>query len=291
MTELLLDHWLLVAASIYVGGFVSFALWELARPRRDWTSPTVVRWSNNFAAFAVSAASVQLLLPMLTVGFAGYVDARGWGLFNQVAVADYAAIGLSLLAIDLARYGEHRLLHGVPLLWRFHRMHHVDPDFDVTTGLRTHPLEALFSALVRMAVIAALGIPLVAALLAELALVATNFFIHVNARIPPGLDRRLRKVMVTPDFHRVHHSVDYREGNSNFANVLPLWDHLFGTHVPQPALGHTGMVIGLPGFTDRKHLLLPWMMLNPILKEDASRPGIAAGAGDSLRADGVPGSS
>jgi sterol desaturase/sphingolipid hydroxylase (fatty acid hydroxylase superfamily) len=170
---------------------------------------------------------------------------------------------LGFLALDLAIYAQHVAFHKAPLLWRLHRMHHADPDFDVTTGVRFHPFEILISMLIKIAVVIALGIPPVAVIAFEVVLNATSMFNHGNVAMPSWLDRALRAIVVTPDMHRVHHSVDARETDSNFGFNLSWWDRLFRTYRAAPQAGHAGMTIGLPTFRDRAELRLDRLLTQP----------------------------
>lgn len=259
----------MLSTSLYVGGFLVVALWEMIMPRREWTVPTLRRWSNNFALFITSASATYLFIPVLTVGFSQIVSAKGWGLFNVLGYDGVWVVVTGIIILDFIQYLEHRMVHQVPILWRLHRIHHADFDYDVTTGFRFHPVEGIFSICWRMGMVALFGIPVAAVMLAELLLISTNYFVHGNARLPLGLDRVLRKVIVTPDLHRVHHSIDKQEANSNYGSIFSFWDRLLGTYVAQPAAGHENMVIGQHGFRDPKHMNLHWMLINPVLKADA----------------------
>ena len=263
-----MQHWGSLFAAVYLGGFVLFGALELLSPKRAWSEPTAIRWLNNTGIFVASAGILYLLFPMLTVPFSFVVEERGWGVFNQMEIPGASVIILSVIIVDLGRYIEHRLLHKLPLLWRLHRMHHADRDFDVTTTLRAHPLEVIFSTSFRMMVIAIFGLPVMAVILAELLIVMTNLFIHANMRLPLGVERWLRLIIVTPDFHRVHHSTRIEENNSNFANIFSAWDYLFRTYKQEPIGGHEGMDIGLEEFSDPRHMLMHWMIINPVLAPD-----------------------
>ena len=199
-------------------------------------------------------------------------EARGWGLFNVIALPAWIGVVVSVIVLDLAIYLQHVLFHAVPALWRLHRMHHADLEFDVTTGLRFHPIEILLSMLIKLAVVAALGAPAVAVLIFEVLLNATSMFNHGNVRIPQALDRVLRWFVVTPDMHRVHHSILSRETNSNFGFNLPWWDRLFGTYRAQPAAGHDAMTIGIEQFRDPRELGLDRMLLQPFRGETGRYP-------------------
>jgi sterol desaturase/sphingolipid hydroxylase (fatty acid hydroxylase superfamily) len=203
-------------------------------------------------------------LPVLAVGFALLAEARGWGLLNAFEVAFALALPVSLLALDLAIYLQHVLFHAVPALWRLHRVHHADLEFDVTTGLRFHPIEILLSMGIKLAVVAALGPPAIAVLVFEVLLNATSMFNHGNVRIALGLDRILRWIVVTPDMHRVHHSIHANETNSNFGFNLPWWDRLLGTYRAQPRDGHEGMTIGIEQFRTPRELWLDRLLIQPL---------------------------
>ncbi len=207
---------------------------------------------------------VAAFVLIMAVGLALLAEERGWGLFNVIETPAWLAFMASLLALDLAIYLQHVMFHAVPALWRLHRMHHADLEFDFTTGLRFHPIEILLSMGIKVAVVAALGPPAVAVLVFEILLSATSIFNHGNARIPLGLDRVLRWIVVTPDMHRVHHSIHPNETNSNFGFNLPWWDRLLGTYRAQPREGHEGMTIGIEQFRTRRDLWLDRMILQPL---------------------------
>jgi sterol desaturase/sphingolipid hydroxylase (fatty acid hydroxylase superfamily) len=243
-------------------------LWEWRQPRRILSLPRGRRWPANLGIIVVDSVVVRLVFPVLAVGMAGLAANQGWGLFNQPHAPFWLAFIASLLLLDLAIYAQHVVFHRVPWLWRLHRMHHTDLDFDVTTALRFHPLEIVLSMLIKLAAVVALGAPAVAVMLFEVILNATAMFNHGNVRLPLWLDRRLRWVLVTPDMHRVHHSVRVEETDSNFGFNLPWWDRLFGTYRDQPRAGHTGMTIGLEYFRDRRATALPQLLLQPFLNAE-----------------------
>jgi sterol desaturase/sphingolipid hydroxylase (fatty acid hydroxylase superfamily) len=220
----------------------------------------------------VDVLLVRILLPITAVGLALFAEAHGFGLFNIIALPAWASIIISVILLDLAIYLQHVLFHAVPALWRLHRMHHADLEFDVTTGLRFHPVEILLSTGIKLAVVAALGTPAAAVLIFELLLNATSMFNHSNVRVPPAVDRILRWFVVTPDMHRVHHSILRRETNSNFGFNLPWWDRLLGTYRAQPAAGHDGMTIGIEQFRDPRELGLDRMLLQPFRGEAGRYP-------------------
>ena len=210
MTEFLLGHEPAVRLSVFGGMLVGMMLWELSAPRRRLDIPRVIRWSNNLALVVIDTAILRLAFPVLAVGLAGVAQAQGWGLFHVLDLTVWVAVVGAILILDLAIYLQHVLFHAVPALWRLHRMHHADLDFDATTGLRFHPVEIVLSMAIKLGVVAAIGAPPVAVLAFEVILNATSLFNHANIRLPPAVDRVLRWVLVTPDMHRVHHSTDPR---------------------------------------------------------------------------------
>jgi len=247
----------------FLGILAAMVLWELAAPKRRQEIPKVLRWSNNIALVVLDTVLLRLSFPFLAVGLAGWAEQNGWGLFNILAVPSWLAIVASLLILDLAIYLQHVMFHAVPLLWRLHRMHHADLEFDATTGLRFHPLEILLSMAIKLAIVALIGPPAVAVLLFEILLNGTALFNHGNIRLPVGVERVLRIIVVTPDMHRVHHSTNPREANSNFGFNLPWWDRLLGTYMDAPALGHQGMQIGTDRFRTRRDLWLDKLLTQP----------------------------
>ena len=248
----------------FLGVLAAMALWEVAAPRRRQEIPRVLRWSNNMALVVVDTVILRLSFPILAVGLAIMAEDRDWGLFNVIDAPLWLAILASMLLLDLAIYLQHVMFHAVPGLWRLHRMHHADLEFDATTGLRFHPIEILISMGIKLAVVAALGPPAVAVLLFEVLLNATALFNHANIDLPRPVDSVLRLFVVTPDMHRVHHSIDPRETNSNYGFNLPWWDRLLGTYVAQPAKGHLGMEIGIEQFRTRRDLWLDRMLIQPV---------------------------
>ncbi len=254
----------------FLGVLVLMALWEALAPRRPQSIKRGLRWPNNLGLVVIDTLVVRLLFPVAAVGMALLAQTKGGGLLNIIPLPAWLAIPSSVLLLDLTIYGQHVTFHAVPLLWRLHRMHHADLEFDVTTGLRFHPGEIILSMLIKLAAVLALGAPPAAVLIFEVLLNATSMFNHGNVRLPPWLDRALRFVIVTPEMHRVHHSIDRRETDSNFGFSLPWWDCLFGTYRAQPALGHLRMTIGIDRFRDPRELWLHRMLWQP-LRDDAAR--------------------
>ena len=249
---------------VFLSVMVGMVAWEVAAPRRRQEIPRIIRWTNNLALVVVDTVILRLSFPILAVGLALIAEERGWGLFNALRMPLWLAVLLSILMLDLAIYLQHVLFHAVPALWRLHRMHHADLKFDVTTGLRFHPVEILLSMAIKLAAVPALGAPAVAVLLFEVLLNATAMFNHANIRQPKGVDRVLRWIVVTPDMHRVHHSVIPVKTNSNFGFNLPWWDRLLGTYRAQPKAGHEGMTIGIEQFRTPRDLWLDRMLIKPL---------------------------
>jgi sterol desaturase/sphingolipid hydroxylase (fatty acid hydroxylase superfamily) len=252
-----------IRLGVFAGVFAAMAIWEFVGPRRIQSIGRGWRWPNNLGVVAADTLLVRLVFPITAVGLSLLAETRGWGLFNLMAFPAWVGVVLAVIVLDLAIYLQHVLFHAVPALWRLHRMHHADLEFDVSTGLRFHPIEILLSMLIKFTVVIALGAPAVAVLIFEVLLNATSMFNHGNVRIPTGLDRTLRWIVVTPDMHRVHHSILSRETNSNFGFNLPWWDRLFGTYRAQPTAGHDGMTIGIEQFREPRELGLDRMLLQP----------------------------
>ena len=252
--------------------FVAMAAWEAVAPRRSLAHPRRRRWSANLGIVALNTVLLRLVLPVTAIGFSLVAQERGWGLFNQLSIPPALALVMAVIALDFVIYLQHIMFHAVPALWRIHRMHHADLDFDVTTGARFHPVEIMLSAGVKLATLAALGPSPLAVLLFEVLLNATSMFNHGNVRLALGVDRVLRWLVVTPDMHRVHHSALPHETNRNFGFNLPWWDRLFGTYLAQPAAGHERLIIGVSQFRDAMELRLDRMLLQPFRGDDGGYP-------------------
>lgn len=266
----------LIRFAFFLGVFAVVAVWEAMAPRRTRTLPRRIRWPSNLGIVALNTALVRLLLPTTAVAFALAGEQRGWGLLAAIDLPRWAAVVLAVVALDLAIYLQHVLFHAVPILWRLHRMHHADLDIDVTTGARFHPIEIGLSMGLKLGAIAALGAPAEAVLAFEILLNATAMFNHANLSLPESVDRGLRWLVVTPDMHRVHHSIVRRETDSNFGFNLPWWDRLFGTYRAQPAAGHEAMTIGIEQFRCPREQRLDRLLTQPF-RTDAPLSGLAAG--------------
>jgi sterol desaturase/sphingolipid hydroxylase (fatty acid hydroxylase superfamily) len=239
-----------IRLSFFLGVFALIGLWEVVAPRRALTVSKALRWTSNLGLVALNTLLLRLVFPLAAAGLAAFGVANGWGLLNHFHVPFWVAVSVAVVAMDFVIWLQHVMVHAVPALWRLHRVHHADLDYDMTTGARFHPIEIALSMLIKFATITVLGPPVLAVVLFEVLLNATAMFNHGNIRIPAGVDRMLRWAVVTPDMHRVHHSVEDDETNSNFGFNLPWWDRLFGTYRAQPRAGHEAMAIGIHGHTD-----------------------------------------
>lgn len=264
INEFVIAHEPAVRLGFFFGVLGLMSVWELLAPRRSLTVSKTVRWVNNLGLVFFNSVLLRLLFPAAAAGMAVFAGARAWGLFNYLEAPFWLAVVVSVITLDFIIYLQHVMFHAVPVLWRLHRMHHADPDFDVTTGARFHPIEIILSLLIKFATIAMLGPPVVAVVVFEILLNATAMFNHGNIHLPRPLDRLLRWIVVTPDMHRVHHSVEDDEANSNFGFNLPWWDRLLGTYRDQPRAGHRGMTIGIHRYrTAREVSWLPGMLTLP----------------------------
>src|SRR3954469_24936638 len=247
---------LFIRGGAAVGIFLALALWEVLSPRRALSVGRAGRWQSNLGVLVLDALLVRVFMPAASVGIAVIAAQRGWGLLNITPWATWLEAIFGFFALDLAIYGQHVAFHKVPLLWRLHRVHHADLDIDVSTGLRFHPIEIILSMLIKIAIVVLVGVPGVGVVEFVVVLNAPSMFNHSKAAMPVWLDRLVRLIVVTPDMHRVHHSVLRHETDSNFGFNLPWWDRVFGTYRSQPQAGHERMTIGLPIFRDPQELLL-----------------------------------
>ena len=253
-----------IRLGFFVGMLALIGAWEIVAPRRALTLSKAQRWSGNLGLVALNTVLLRLIFPLAGAGMAAFCAENGWGILNHFQVPAILAVPLAVIALDFVIWLQHVMVHAVPLFWRLHRVHHADPDYDVTTGARFHPLEIVLSMLIKFATIVVLGPPVVAVVIFEVLLNATAMFNHGNIGLPATLDRVLRRVVVTPDMHRVHHSIEDDETNSNFGFNLPWWDRLFGTYRDQPRAGQLGMVIGIRDHADPREVArLDGMLLLP----------------------------
>jgi sterol desaturase/sphingolipid hydroxylase (fatty acid hydroxylase superfamily) len=257
-----------IRLAAFIGVLAVMLLWELRAPRRTPLAGNTVRRLNNLALVVLDTALLRLIFPVLAVGLAAQCQARGLGFFNQLSLTAWLAVPLAIILLDLVIYWQHRLFHLIPWFWRLHRVHHADPQFDTTTALRFHPLEIIVSMAIKLAVVALLGPPPLAVLLFEVILNATAMFNHGNVSLPPGIERWVRLVLVTPDLHRIHHSQHGDEMNRNYGFNLSVWDRLFGSFAAQPRDGHDGMTIGLGAFRHSRAQWLDRLLLQPFRTQD-----------------------
>lgn len=251
--------------SCFVGLFALFALAEWMAPRRERKYSRALRWSQNLILVGLNSLALRLLLPLLAIDVALICESRSWGLLAYVPLPYWTQVLLGFLALDLAIYWQHRIFHEIPVLFRIHRMHHADLEFDVSTGARFHPIEIFLSMFIKMIVVLFLGIPVLAVLTFEIMLNATSMFTHSNLKIPSFVDTPVRYLFVTPDMHRIHHSTLPKELNSNYGFNLSIWDRWFDSYQQAPRDGHRRMKIGLNRFRDIKFLTLPWMLKIPFI--------------------------
>jgi sterol desaturase/sphingolipid hydroxylase (fatty acid hydroxylase superfamily) len=267
MSVYIQDHETTIRLCAFLGIFAAMALWEIRSPRRERHFSRLQRWSGNLGIVVINTLLLRLLFPTAAVGMAAFTTQQGWGLMNSIDLPVWLEVLASFILLDLVIYLQHVMVHAVPVLWRLHRVHHADPEYDLTTGARFHPIEIILSMLIKITTIAALGPPVVAVILFEVVLNGMAMFNHGNVRLPDGLDRALRWLVVTPDMHRVHHSTEPDETNSNFGFNLSLWDRLMGTYRAEPRLGQTAMQIGIMSLQDpRMTTRLDGMLRIPFLQ-------------------------
>ncbi|MBV8771088.1 MAG: sterol desaturase family protein [Deltaproteobacteria bacterium] len=264
VSQTLSARWTAIRLVAFLSVFAATALCEAVAPRRQRSYSRMTRWPSNFAIAAINALAVRIVEPAMVVASALLERQWGWGFINDLRLPAWATIVLSIVLLDLAIYLQHVMFHAIPALWRVHRMHHADLDFDTSTGVRFHPVEAILSMLIKLSAVAVLGAPAMAVLIFAVLLNASSMFNHGNLRMPVMLDRYLRWLLVTPDMHRVHHSILPAEANSNFGFNLPWWDRLFGTYRGQPGSGHESMIIGIEQFRHERELWLPRMLVQPL---------------------------
>ena len=254
-------HAVETSLGFFFGILILMAIWEIIAPRRKLTVSKGKRWLGNLFMVVINTLIIRIVFPTAAFGVALFAQKQGWGLFNFIEINYWLLIILSVVWLDLIIYLQHIMFHAAPHLWLVHRMHHLDLDFDVTTGIRFHPIEILISLLIKFAAIITIGVPPVAVVIFQILLNGTSMFNHGNVRIPIWLDSIIRMLIVTPDMHRVHHSSIARETNSNFGFNFSFWDRLFGTYKAQPEAGHEKMTIGLNTFRDARHCISLWGLI------------------------------
>jgi len=270
MTEFVTAHEATIRMAFFVGIFLAVALVELIVPRRALTTSKTSRWVGNIGIVFINTFLLRILFPAGAVGISVWIGHQDWGIFNHIQWPFWLEVALTIVILDFVIYMQHVMFHAVPVLWRLHMMHHADLDYDLTTGTRFHPLESIISLGIKAGAITVLGAPPVGVIIFEIILNGMAMFNHGNFFIPLGIDRFLRLLVVTPDMHRVHHSVFPNETNTNFGFNLPWWDRLCGTYKPQPTKGHEKMTIGLNQFRDASRLTLPWIIALPFMGKPGS---------------------
>ena len=256
---------LLIRFGFFFGILILMALWEVLAPRRPLTTSKPARWVSNLGLVLIDSVLVRLLFPITLMGVAFLARQRGWGILNQFQLPFWFHLCLGVFILDFAIYLQHIMFHAIPLFWRLHMVHHSDMDYDVTTGIRFHPIEIILSMGIKIAVVLLIGPLPLAIPIFEILLNGTSMFNHGNVRYPQGIDKWLRLLVVTPEMHRVHHSTIRWETNCNFGFNFPWWDRLFGTYRPQPAKGHLEMTIGLDQYKDPKKLTFFWLIVLPVV--------------------------
>lgn len=264
-----MQHEALIRLTIFITLFVLFAVAETLLPRRERQQSRARRWLTNLSMSLLNTVTLRLIsfaLPLLAVGAAIDAGAQGWGLLNQITLPNWVEVTLAVLIFDFAIWAQHLVTHKIPLLWRLHRVHHADRDFDVSTAVRFHPVEIALSMLLKILLVYLIGPSALAIVLFEILLNGTALFNHANLRLPPRLDAVIRLVLVTPDMHRVHHSSQRREHDSNYGFALSIWDRIFATYISQPEAGHEDMQIGLQ-WQDSGPAKLGWSLRLPFTRK------------------------
>jgi len=272
MDLLIKKNELLIRFGFFFGILIIMFFWEIIAPRRSLITSKATRWVTNLGLVLIDSIAIRLVFPAALIGFAFLFQQRGWGLFNLFGLPYLLNIVFSVLILDLAIYLQHIMFHSVPLLWLLHMVHHTDMDFDVTTGVRFHPIEILLSMGIKLIVVFLIGASPLAVLIFEVLLNGTSMFNHGNVRFPQNIDSIVRLLVVTPEMHRVHHSTIRWETNSNLGFNFPWWDRLFGTYRPQPAKGHLEMTIGLDQYKEPNKLTLPWLLVLPFIGKMGKYP-------------------
>lgn len=252
-----------IRLGFFFGIFATMSAWELIDPKRKLTTSKPLRWFSNLTLTFLNSFLMRVLFPVLAVGVAHIADEQGLGILNKFAISELLAGFMAILFLDFIIYAQHYAFHVLPHGWMLHKMHHTDLDLDVTSGARFHPIEIFISMFIKVSVVMIIGAPPWAVLAFEVLLNATAMFNHSNVNLPVSIDRVMRLFVVTPDMHRVHHSVIVNETNSNFGFNFPWWDRIFGTYIDQPEKGHYNMKIGLANFRDSREVAFPNMLLIP----------------------------
>ena len=262
-----MENELPIRLSFFIGILTIIALWEVLFPRRKLQYSKFVRWYSNIGISFFSTFIIRIIFPFLAVEASLMAYEDYWGFLNSFELFHWIFIPLCVLFLDFIIYMQHRLFHKVPLLWCLHKMHHSDLDYDVTTAIRFHPIEIALSMIIKIAIIILFGIPALAVIIFEILLNGMALFNHGNIYIPPYIDKVLRLFIVTPDMHRVHHSLIVKETHSNFGFNFPWWDRFFKTYIDQPEKNHLSMTIGIPEFRKKKYLHIYWLLAQPFIQK------------------------
>lgn len=262
-----MEAWIRLGAFFAI--FAGMALWEVLAPRRPLSQSKGKRWTANLGILLINILVVRFTLGAAAYAMAVYAQGAGWGLLNLLNWPSWIEVAAAVVFLDFAIYLQHIVSHALPIFWRLHQVHHSDMDFDTTTGIRFHPIEILVSLVYKVALVAAIGASPWAVVIFEVILNGTSLFNHGNVRIFPKLERVLRFFIVTPEMHRVHHSTDASETNTNFGFALSVWDRLCGTYRQSPAKGHLAMEIGLTSYREAQKLDLGNLLAIPFRRQVA----------------------
>ena len=263
MDVIIISNELQIRLGCFLGLFALLAIAEVIIPRRDLKIPRLKRWGNNLGLSAFNSILVKMMFPIAGTGLAVLCMENQWGLLNFLNLPIWLGIGIYIIVFDFSIYWQHRLFHLVDPLWRLHRMHHTDLDYDITTGNRFHPLSIVISIVIKMIVVLIMGPVLVAVLISEVLLNLTSMFNHSNIQLPQKVDKLLRLVLVTPDMHSIHHSQDELEHNCNFGFCFPWWDRMFSTYLDEAALAHQSLKIGIKGFDEDNSIWIHNLLVQP----------------------------
>lgn len=265
MKELFFEYESYIRLGSFLGIFALLTIWEISSPKRELLHLRRFRWFSNIGLIVISSVLVRFILPTAAVGVALHAEQDNLGFLNHFDIPFVVHFLLAFVLMDLAIYFQHVMFHALPMFWRFHRVHHSDLDCDITTGLRFHPFEMVISIIFKFIVIISIGAPVLAVVIFEIILNAASMFTHSNIKMHRSIETFVRWFMVTPDMHRVHHSMVENETNSNFGFFISVWDRLFGTYISQPVNGHEKMEIGLSFFREPKWQNLRWLIYLPFV--------------------------
>jgi len=263
--ELLFQYESYIRLGAFLGLFILLMAWEIVSPKRKLLQLRRFRWFSNIGLIVTSSILIRFIIPTAAVGIAFQVEQDNLGFLNRLDLSAASQFIIAFILMDLAIYFQHVMFHALPMFWRFHRVHHSDLDCDISTGLRFHPFEMIISILFKFIVIVSIGAPVIAVICFEIILNAASMFTHSNIKLPSNLEKLVRWIVVTPDMHRIHHSVNENETNSNFGFFISVWDRLFATYINEPKEGQQNMEIGLHGFRQAKWQNLRWLIYLPFV--------------------------